>query len=204
MAGTVVMASYEEAYAVLRDFEGGYANDPDDYGRETYRGISRRFHPTWTGWELVDEIKDAGAGCEARLDGNGRLQRLIRDFYKVKFWDRFWGDQISSQPIATEMLDIAVNLGVGRAVDFLQKSLNALNRDGRLWTNLVVDRKFGKMTYKALKECLVRDERYLYKMLNIEQGSHYVYQVKKRSNQNRFLRGWLERVDISKDYQQLS
>ncbi len=195
------MSDYEEAYKVLHAYEGGYANDTDDYGRETYRGVSRRFHPTWVGWEVIDDIKDQGSGFESRLDANSKLQRLVREFYKVKFWDRFWGDQCTSQAIATEMLDIAVNLGVGRAIGFLQKSLNALNRDGRLWTNLVVDRKYGKRTASALRECLLRDEEYLYKMLNIEQGSHYIHQVKKRSRQNRFLRGWLRRVDISKDYQ---
>ena len=195
------MSDYEEAYKVLHAYEGGYANDTDDYGRETYRGVSRRFHPTWVGWEVIDDIKDQGSGFESRLDANSKLQRLVREFYKVKFWDRFWGDQCTSQAIATEMLDIAVNLGIGRAIGFLQKSLNALNRDGRLWTNLVVDRKYGKRTDSALRECLLRDEEYLYKMLNIEQGSHYIHQVKKRSRQNRFLRGWLRRVDISKDYQ---
>jgi lysozyme family protein len=198
------MASYEEASITLSGYEGGYVNDPDDYGKETYRGVSRRYHPTWVGWEVIDEIKDAGAGFEARLDTDKKLQRLVKEFYKVKFWDRFWGDQCPSQAVATELLDIAANLGAGRAIGFLQKSLNALNRDGRLWTNLVVDRRFGTRTQVALKECLVRDEEYLLIMLNVEQGSHYIHQVKKRSRQNRFLRGWLGRVTISKDYQQLS
>ena len=37
------MANFEEAYKKTSDFEGGYVNDEDDAGGETYRGIARNF-----------------------------------------------------------------------------------------------------------------------------------------------------------------
>ncbi|HBF18469.1 MAG TPA: hypothetical protein DDW81_00145 [Cryomorphaceae bacterium] len=51
------MADFEWAYRHTSNKEGGYVNDPSDYGRETYRGISRRWHPYWEGWKIVDEVR---------------------------------------------------------------------------------------------------------------------------------------------------
>lgn len=39
--------------AILEE-EGGYVNDPDDQGGETYCGIARKHHPGWPGWQTVD------------------------------------------------------------------------------------------------------------------------------------------------------
>ena len=37
------MAEFETAYYLTNKIEGGYANDQDDKGGETYRGIARNF-----------------------------------------------------------------------------------------------------------------------------------------------------------------
>jgi type VI secretion system secreted protein VgrG len=39
--------NFLKAFNTTMTFEGGYANDPDDAGGETYMGISRRYHPDW-------------------------------------------------------------------------------------------------------------------------------------------------------------
>ena len=48
---------YKEAIKKTLKYEGGYVNDKDDRGGETYRGVSRRYHPNWSGWKIVDEYK---------------------------------------------------------------------------------------------------------------------------------------------------
>jgi len=63
----------------------------------------------------------------------------VKAFYKENYWDKFLGDEINSQEIADEIFDTSVNMGVERAVKFLQKALNYLNRDELLYLNLVVD-----------------------------------------------------------------
>lgn len=63
----------------------------------------------------------------------------MKAFYKENYWDKFLGDEINSQEIADEIFDTSVNMGVERAVKFLQKALNYLNRDELLYLNLVVD-----------------------------------------------------------------
>ena len=44
------MADFRLAYKKIEAAEGGYVNDPDDKGGETYKGISRKANPDWNGW----------------------------------------------------------------------------------------------------------------------------------------------------------
>ncbi len=53
--------SFAEALKHTLEFEGGYANDPADRGGETFRGISRKNWPRWSGWDLIDQVKRKGA-----------------------------------------------------------------------------------------------------------------------------------------------
>jgi len=123
------MADFKAAFERTMSREGGYVFDPDDAGGETYKGIARRFHPSWDGWEIVDEIKRfAQADLADVLDDNDTLQERVAAFYRAQFWNRFMGDAITDQRVAEELFDTAVNMGVHRAVTFLQRALNLLNR----------------------------------------------------------------------------
>ena len=65
---------------VVSKFEGGYANNPNDLGKETYRGVSRHYNQkpaeppkaqdyfnekqilqcaTWQLWDYIDKLKAA-------------------------------------------------------------------------------------------------------------------------------------------------
>lgn len=48
------MADFKTAYDITSGLEGGYVNDTNDLGQETYKGISRRFWPHWDGWQHID------------------------------------------------------------------------------------------------------------------------------------------------------
>jgi lysozyme family protein len=196
------MADFQEAYDILYTHEGDYANDPDDYGGETYKGVSRRYQTTWKGWTIIDELKRKHEeGFISYLATNEDLQEAVHDIYRKRFWNKFWGDRITEQIVATEMFDVAVNLGVNRSVRFMQKALNALSKDGRLWSRLKKDGRFGPKTFNSLQECLSNDDAgYLVRCINLYQGNHYLHQTEKRPSQSKFLRGWLKRVDIDKDY----
>lgn len=52
------MAYFGDAFKKLSIKEGGYVNDKDDAGGETYRGISRKYNPTWQGWTMIDLIRN--------------------------------------------------------------------------------------------------------------------------------------------------
>src|SRR3972149_1674828 len=118
------MAEFETAYYLTNVIEGGYANDPDDRGDETYRGWSRNAHPDWTGWKIVDEAKTKAHTIKEInqwLENNTLIQQLLITGYKNEYWNRIRGDSISDQQIANEVYDNAVNMGVNTSSRYLQR-----------------------------------------------------------------------------------
>lgn len=196
-------ADFDAAFDATMGHEGGYANDPSDFGGETYRGIARRFHPGWPGWEIVDYAKTARGTLEASLaERSFQLEPLVREFYRAEFWLKVGADQIGSQAVADELFDTGVNMGPTRAVEFLQVALNALNRSdrgdhGSYFDDLVEDGDIGPATQGALQIYLSRDsDRYLLTLLNVQQGAFYLARMRKIPSQERFARGWLKRVEL--------
>ncbi len=189
------MANFEQAYQAVRAHEGGYVNDPKDRGGETYRGISRRHHSDWGGWKRIDAAKRR-RDFPNNLKADRYLPRMIKRFYKKYFWDRFIGDQLPDDVIATELLDTSVNVGVRRAVRFLQAALNLLNRNQRDYQDVSVDGLLGTVTLGVLNRHLKQDKTsaHLVKLMKIQQGEHYVEFMRQDPPQERFARGWLARV----------
>jgi lysozyme family protein len=188
------MASFDEAYYKTMGHEGGYANDPQDAGGETYMGISRVYNPGWYGWLIIDAEKDE-PDFPACLDENEELQDAVEDYYKDHYWDVNRLDDFSSQAVAEEMFDTGVNMGVGRAARFIQTALNYLNRNGSLYAELVVDGMIGTASLNALDRVLNDgDEIVVLSMLNTLQGSHYMDYMDTNPSQEKYARGWFKRV----------
>jgi len=206
------MADFIKSYNITMKHEGLYSNDKDDFGGETYKGISKKYHPSWDGWEIIDTIKNEvfGAGFSNHRDeytalnnslsNSAELDSKVKLFYKQSFWDVFLGDFIKSQIIANELFDTSVNMGSNRAIAFLQMGLNVLNKAEKLYKNITVDGKMGQKTLDTLNMLLSipGEDLVLYKVLNILQGNHYINQMLKTESQEKFARGWLSRVDIIK------
>lgn len=189
------MADFSAAFEITSAHEGGYVKDPVDRGGETYRGIARVHHPDWPGWARVD-VQRGKAGFPKSLDKDSALQDAVKAFYKAAFWDRFSGDELPDQAVANELYDTAVNMGVRRAVRFLQSSLNLLNRNQTDYEDLLVDGWFGGKTLTTLAKLLKKDRNSdaLVKLMNIEQGARYVEIMAGDSSQERFARGWIKRA----------
>lgn len=196
------MANFLEAYKITLKHEGGYVNDSDDVGGETYRGISRAYNPSWEGWDIIDLLKGVpiDGAFPANAYANKDLDGLVKKFYKERYWDVNLLDGVSSQLIAGEMFDTGVNLGVGRAGKFLQRGLNLLNGNGERWDDIVEDGNVGKNTLKALNACLAfRGDEVLYKILNVLQGMHYIDYMTKSPTQEKYAYGWFSRVNFLKN-----
>lgn len=114
------MADYKHAIAKILLTEGGYVNDADDAGGETYKGISRKFWPMWKGWVYVDFNK-ARKDFTRALQTDKNLQSEVYEFYKENFWDKIGGDNQEHGEVASLILDSAVNEGVFTAVKRAQK-----------------------------------------------------------------------------------
>jgi lysozyme family protein len=192
------VANFQKAYDTTMGHEGGYAKDADDLGGETYRGIARKFNPAWNGWAKVDKAKRSSR-FPASLDRDADLQADVRAFYKQHYWDKFQGDAIADQAIADELFDSGVNLGIARAVEFLQRGLSVLNRSEKLYGDLVADGLFGPKTLAAMRAYLRSDKpALLLKIMNVLQGMHYIDFMTKSPVQEKYARGWFQRVDIGK------
>ena len=120
----------------LIEREGGYVSHPADRGGPTKFGIS----------EAV-----------ARAHGYaGAMAQLPRDeaaaIYRRLYWLRPKFNQIAerSRQVAAELFDTGANMGPAVAATFLQRSLTALNRNGRDYPDLVPDGRIGPRTLSAL------------------------------------------------------
>jgi len=196
MESAICKSSFIDAFEKTMINEGGYVNDMDDAGGETYKGISRKFNPDWYGWEIID-FHRYDPYFPKSLDDSLRLKNEVASFFKDKYWNINCLDEFS-QEVAEEMFDTGVNLGVLRAAKFLQRSLNYLNRNGELFDELEVDGKIGKKTLSALNSLSEKggDEKVLVKMLNTLQGQHYMDYMDGNSKQKKYARGWFKRVTV--------
>lgn len=130
------MAKFEIAYNRTKRFEGGYVNDPNDAGGETYNGISRRANPTWAGWRVVDEMKRKTNFPKNLRERKSILDDLEYSLYKTNYWDPVWGDKIREQVVANDMYDTAVNMGVGTSIKLSQRQFK-LNPTGYMDAQLL-------------------------------------------------------------------
>lgn len=189
------MTAYEQAFAATMKNESGYSNVTGDRGGETYMGISRVFWPSWPGWPMVDDCQE---GLINALQRDVGCSEHVRKFYRVQFWDRFQGDAVAalSLRVACELFDTGVNLGVTRAVQFLQESLNMQNRYGQTYPDIHVDGCLGKETLRTLSRYLStqpgsRDDNETI-LLNCMNGEQYC--AYKKNPQHERFRGWFRRV----------
>lgn len=189
------MANFDEAYEKTMAAEGRYANNPNDRGGETYRGIARRAHPDWAGWLIIDAAKRQ-PDFPKSLERSPALQLRVRNLYKAAYWDGIQGDRIESQMIAEELFDSFVNMGI--RAQFLQRALNLLNRHQQLYPDIPVDGIPGPATLAALEACLKsRSPPLIFNVMNILQGARYVEIMERDPSQEEFV-GWFNRVKIIK------
>lgn len=171
----------EELIDELIAREGGYVNHPADRGGPTRWGITLNV---------------------ARAHGyDGDMRHFPRkdavDIYRRLYWQRPGYDRIarSAPRVAAELFDTAVNMGAETATGFLQRALNALNRGGADFPDLIVDRTVGARTSGAIDALLeVRGkagEDVLLKALNALQGERYIRLAETRPANEAFLYGWL-------------
>lgn len=194
------MADFNIAYGETEIREGGYVNDPVDKGGETYRGVARKFNGDWAGWPIIDKMKkDHPTDFKSRVDSSEELVELAKELFRERYWNPVRGDEIPDQHIANKVFDTGVNQGVARSTKYLQEGLNLLNRNGSNYADIEVDGKLGDATLTALKAFLkLEDDRpdYLLKVLNLLQASFYMDIMRKDPTQERFARGWLNRVGL--------
>lgn len=103
-----VAASFEEAYAFIRKWEGGYIHDPHDRGGPTNMGITQATYDDYRrrhGLPLQEVARITPEEVEA----------IYREF-----WEQSGAERLP-RPLGLVHMDTAVNMGPGRAQQFLQE-----------------------------------------------------------------------------------
>ena len=189
------MAVFETSYSITNRREGGYVNDKDDKGGETYRGIARKKHPNWEGWKIIDVLKKDKT-FPLILDEHELLQNHIKKFYYEEYWLMIKGDLIPDQEIATEVYDNAVNIGVSKSSKYLQRTINILNKNRSSYNDIKVDGKIGPVSLLALNASIKSNGiKRIVNVINGYQVKHYI-ECMERNPVNEKYTGWFDRVEI--------
>jgi lysozyme family protein len=170
--------TFRSALRATFAFEGLYSNDSRDPGGETYRGISRRTHPEWPGWAIVDRARGR-RDFPACLAGDPELDRLTAELYRVKYWQPLRCDELP-EAIAPKVFDIGVNLGIGRATKLLQQ-VCGVEPDGAI----------GPDTLRAAN---TGEPKILLGCLRAAVGGYYRGLIVGRPDLAVYLNGWLRRA----------
>lgn len=99
--------NFLKAYDKVIELEGGYTlHKNQTETAETYAGIYRKAHPTWSGWEYIDK-------------GFTPPTSLVREFYYEKFYKVY--EELDPN-VAFTMFESSVNMGA-TAVKLAQRVL---------------------------------------------------------------------------------
>lgn len=107
---------FDDAVKLILKFEGGYVHNPDDPGRETKFGISKRAYPNVNIGLLTED--------------------QAKEIYRMDYWDAVMAEALP-EGIRLILFDAAVNHGVSAAVKMLQAAIG-MKPTGVMSTSVVV------------------------------------------------------------------
>jgi lysozyme family protein len=162
--------------------EGGWSEDARDSGGRTNYGIT-----------------DAVARSHG-FDVRRMTKEQAISIYVSDYWEPLCLDVLAEicPVVAERLFDIGVNMGIGRAAEWLQRILNALNQNGKLWADVAIDGAIGDETLGAFDAyvsargtngCAV-----LADYLRAMQGHFYIDLAERRPKDEAFVYGWGKRL----------
>ena len=170
---SIQYADFTLAYKQVREEEGYYSNHPNDLGKETYAGITKRYNPDWYGWNYVDKYNLKQNQYVPKQDS------LMTEFYVLDFYLTIWVkegfDQLTNQTIANYLFDMRVNLSRRQTIKLLQQisTLPIVNTE-----------KWVLSSMDSLDITLLKKARTAY----------YLNRIKKNPSQLVWRKGWLRRA----------
>ncbi len=176
------MANFNLFISTILKHEGGFVDDPLDRGGATNKGITMK---------TFQDTAQSILGIAPTLENLKNLtDAQAGEIYKARYWDKIKGDDIELQDLANIMFDFAVNSGPGRAAKYLQSILQDMGE------NISVDGAIGPNTLNALSRVDSVEVYRQYKQRRIE---FYHKIVENNPSQERFLKGWLNRINSFPD-----
>lgn len=174
------MQKVDQFISDLIGVEGGYVNHPDDRGGPTKFGITQA----------------VARAFGYKADMMDMPRSVAEAIYKQRYWEQPGFGQVAehSEAIAVELLDTGVNMGQAVASKFLQRSLNVMNQQGKIYPDIAADGAIGNLTIAALQAFLKHrgkpGETVMLRALNSLQGARYIELAESRPQNESFVYGW--------------
>lgn len=165
-----MLADFSTAVQFILENEGGFSQNLADKGGATNYGITMQTLSDFRGAPVsVDDVKNLTA-IEAET------------IYLKNYWNKLALNGLISQEVATILLDIAVNHGVGKAMLYIEQILGA-KQDGYISDMPAAVAQLNSLDQKELAKALVKAAQL-----------HYASIVEKNNSQSIFIRGWIART----------
>jgi lysozyme family protein len=166
------MADYKVLVPIIKRFEGGWSNHPNDRGGCTNSGVTISTYRAYYGKSKT---------CND-------LKKMTESQWNAIFIQRYWvkwlGDRISSQSIANLLVDWFWTSGV-YGIKYPQQVLG-----------VTADGVVGPKTIAAINN--YPNQKELFQKLWNRRKKHFEDIVKKNPSQKVFLKGWLNRLSAFK------
>jgi lysozyme family protein len=165
----MIADGFEPALAFVLRWEGGLVDNPADPGGRTNQGVTQKVYDAWR-QQQGEQPRDVKLIEAAE----------VATIYRSGYWTPACCDGLAA-PLALAEFDTAVNMGVKRAIRFLQTAVKS-----------TVDGNFGPDTQRAIAACDAGDALVGY--CNARE-SYYKQLVAQNAQLSVFLKGWLNRLD---------
>lgn len=151
------MSIFLQLYQGVMKHEGGY--NPNDQGAPAYRGINRKYHPDWRGWQMLDKLN------KKKGDVYTQLEPVVQEFYQA-FWKPVRVDELNSLQVAQLLVDMRtqhggwakiVNAGVNGgdpfkvAAKYDTAMIKIINSDPGLYHRKIAEARLYYSTHVPLK-----------------------------------------------------
>jgi lysozyme family protein len=168
------MADVKVLAPFILKWEGGYVNDPIDRGGATNKGV------TIATWRKVGYDKDGDGDIDVADLRLLTTDDVVNRVLKPHYWDRWRADEIRSQSVANILVDWVWGSGA-HGIKIPQCVLG-----------VVQDGIVGPKTLAALN---AQDPRAFFGKIKVEREAFFRRIVQNDPSQNRFLKGWLNRLN---------
>jgi lysozyme family protein len=165
---TIISPAFNASLPFILRWEGGFVDDPNDHGGRTNKGVTQKVYSAWRA--------DQGIGQQdvAFIDN-----QEVASIYFERYWLSAKCDAVRRK-LDLAAFDTAVNMGPNRAVKMLQEAVGC-EPDG----------KFGDRTKAACDSSDVGEA--MIKYCDIRESLYRTFA--EQPGQDRFLRGWLNRLN---------
>jgi lysozyme family protein len=169
-------AQWYKILSFILKYEGGYANDPDDAGGETNRGITK--------------ATLASAYAQGLVDHN-IVKNITREdaskIYAARYYLCYGYDKLPYE-LSLVLTDTTVHGGRGGAAKVTQGALVSMG------LAIAVDGKWGPKTQAALEKAAAENPLRLAEAALVKRKAYYDAIIAAKPTQEKFRNGWYNRL----------